>query len=77
MKPAKPVDGFLDVSTRGKRRKAVARVVGMLKDVREAEELFMSRVPPNLQGGDAYAAADESVDAIVDAVSSLTDAYWP
>jgi hypothetical protein len=35
----------------------------------------MDRIPMNLQGGDAYAAADNSVDLLTDAIISLMEAY--
>lgn len=65
----------VDVSTRAGRRKAVANIIIMLREIREAEETRMAKTPLNLQSSDAYAAADESVDAIIDAVSCLEDAY--
>ena len=66
---------LLDVSTRGKRRKAVAGIIELLKEIREAEEGYMTRMPENLQSGDAYAVADNSVDVIIEAVDLLSDAY--
>jgi len=71
----KPAIGHVDVSTRARRRKAVANIIILLKEIREAEETRMVKTPLNLQSGDAYAAADESVDAIIDAVSYLEGAY--
>jgi hypothetical protein len=65
----------IDVSTRGKRRKAMLLAIELLEKIRHAEELYMERIPPNLQSGDAYATADESVDVLTDAIIGLLDAY--
>ena len=65
----------IDVSTRGKRRKAMALVIELLEKIRNAEERYMERIPLNLRSGDAYFAADYSVDAIIDAIIDLLDAY--
>jgi len=75
MSSVKLITAHLDISTRGKRRKTVLRIIDLLKQIREAEENYMANIPLNLQSGDAYMAADESVDAIIDAVSYLEDAY--
>jgi len=75
MNSVKSIAATFDISTRGKRRKAVLYIIDLLKKIREAEENYMAKVPLNLQSGDAYAAADESVDAIIDAVNCLEDAY--
>ena len=65
----------LDLSSRKKRRKAVEAVIVLLEKIRMAEEASMARFPLNLQGGDAYAAADYSLDSIIDAIIGLSDAY--
>ena len=65
----------LDVSTRGKRRKAVSIVISMLEKIHGAEFDYMERVPMNLQAGDAYAAADYCVDILADSIVLLLDAY--
>ena len=65
----------LDLSSRDKRRKAVGSVVEALEMVRVAEEANLERFPLNLQGSDAYATADESLDVVIDAICSLSDAY--
>jgi len=65
----------LDFSTRANRRKAVAVIIGILEKIRIAEESYMDRIPENFQCGDAYAAADYSVDSLIDAIVGLSDAY--
>jgi hypothetical protein len=71
----KPLIEPLDVSTRAKRRKAVAAAVELLEKILAAEEGYMERMPENLQSGEAYDAAGCSVDIIIDAISGLSDAY--
>lgn len=75
MNSIKVITGSLDVSTRGKRRKAMSLVIVMLEKIRNAEEEYMLRMPLNFQLGEAYSAADQSVDAIIEAVDYLSDAY--
>ena len=65
----------IDVSTRRKRRKAMTLVIELLEKIRHAEEQYMERMPINLQSGGAYTAADESVDAIIEAIIGLLNAY--
>jgi len=35
----------------------------------------MERIPANMKDGDAYAAADDSVDLLTDVIIFLMDAY--
>jgi hypothetical protein len=65
----------MDLSSRRKRRAAVAVAVRILRNVRSAEELSLGRFPENLQGGDAYADAEFSLEVVDDAVEILFDAY--
>jgi len=67
--------GELDLSTRAKRRMAVSRIVGTLSRIRDEEEAYAGRIPDNLQGGDASAAAEDSIDLLTDAIDALADAY--
>ena len=66
----------LDLSTRQKRRQALARVITALEYIRDEEEAYQDRIPRNLQGGKAYAAADDSVSIVTDAIIFLWDAYY-
>ena len=54
----------VDISTRGKRRKAMALVIELLEKIRHAEERYLERIPLNLQSGSAYSDAEYSVDII-------------
>jgi hypothetical protein len=69
------VFGALDISSRPKRRRAVSLIISVLGRIRSAEEAYMERIPENMHAGDAYAAADDSVDLLTDAVLNLMDAY--
>jgi len=69
------VFGSLDIAARPKRRRAVSLIITELSRIRQAEEDYMERIPMNMRGGDAYAAADYSVDLLTDAIISLMDAY--
>jgi hypothetical protein len=64
----------IDVSTRGKRRKAMALVIELLEKIRHAEERYLERIPSNLRSGSAYFEADYSVNTIIDAIIALLGA---
>ena len=65
----------IDVSTRGKRRKAMVLVIELLEKIRHAEGRYMERIPLNLRSGNAYFEADYSVDTMLDAIIDLMRAY--
>jgi len=65
-----------DCSTRRKRRAAFRFALDLLERVRIAEEAYLGRIPENLQSGDAYAAADETVDILTDGIVFLSDAFY-
>ena len=69
------VFGAIDISTRPKRRRIVSMIITELSHIRKAEETYMERIPINMQHGDAYAAADYSVDLLNDAIITLMEAY--
>jgi hypothetical protein len=64
-----------DFSTRPKRRRAVSHIVAVLIRLCNAEIAYRDRIPDNLQDSDAYAAADESVELLTDAIDALISAY--
>jgi hypothetical protein len=68
------IDG-LDLSTRPKRRQALAHTITVLEYIRDREEAYQERIPFNMQGGEAYAAAADSVSILNDAIECLVDAY--
>ena len=62
---------LFDVSTRRKRRESTITIAAILKNIQWAEAEYRDRIPDNMQGGDAYIAADEAVDAIDDAICAV------
>jgi hypothetical protein len=85
---AKEISGFMaqragrcaparaqSVATRKERRMAIRRIMIELEAVRDAEERYMDNIPGNLQGGAAYEAADEAVEAIGQAMAALEEAF--
>ena len=65
-----------DLSSRGKRRKVVALIIGLLERIRAAEQSYIDRMPINLQQSDAYDTAESSIcqlDEAIDVVSSVYD----
>jgi len=69
------VFGAIDISTRPKRRQVVSLIISELSQICKVEEAYMERIPENMQEGDAYAAADDSVELLTDAIAILMDAY--
>ena len=62
-------------STMKKRRKTVRAVAGLLEQVRDAEERFVSNAPENLQGAPIYEAAEQYVSVLDDVIALLGDIY--
>ena len=65
----------MDVSTRGKRRSALALAITVLEKIRSAEEDYMERVPFNLRSGDFNEATEDSIDILNDAITTLLSVY--
>ena len=65
----------VDVSTRGKRRKATMLAIDLLEKIRHAEERYLERIPPNLRSGSAYYDADYNVDTIIAVIIELLRVY--
>ena len=65
----------VDVSTRGKRRKAMMFAIDLLEKIRHVEERYLERIPLNLRSGSAYFDADYSVDTIIAAIIELLRVY--
>jgi len=65
----------IDLSSRAKRRKAVELVSLLLERVRFAEEANIDNFPLNFRDSDAFINAENSCDAIFEALCSLTDIY--
>jgi len=65
----------LDISSRQKRRRLVALISSALVRVRDEEQAYRDRIPPNLDSSDFAANADDSIDLLSDAILFLDDAY--
>jgi len=65
----------VDVSNRQKRKAAVSLAIELLEKVRFAEEAYLARIPPNLYGSSLYAASDEAIDILTDAILTLMPIY--
>ena len=65
----------LDFSTRGKRRTFVRRIIEQLEAAKEAEENYRDNIPENLQGGQAYEAAEQAIERMENALDSLNEAF--
>jgi len=70
-----PFTGFVDVTSRRKRREILSIAVQLLEQIREAEEAYLERVPENFQSSEAYVATEEYVGFLSDALDSLRDVY--
>jgi hypothetical protein len=64
-----------NINTRSKRRRIVNRIRIELDRIHFAEGMYMTRIPENLQGSDAYDAAIESMDRLEEAIMALDEAY--
>jgi ABC-type thiamine transport system ATPase subunit len=64
------------IDTRGKRRRMVRLIRVAIDKIHFAEGMYMTRIPKNLQGGNAYDAALTSMDLLEDAILALDEAYY-
>ncbi len=62
-------------STRLRRRKALAAMVVQLQAIADAENNYLENIPPNLQNGSSYQAAELTASALYDALDILREAY--
>jgi hypothetical protein len=63
------------LDTRSRRRKALKAYIGNLSELREAEYLYMTKIPENMLSGDRYSDAENCVSVIDEAINILYDAY--
>ena len=64
-----------DYSTRGKRRTALRYHTEQIEAIRDAEETYKDRIPETLQGGQRYDDAEQTVEALDEAVDALSRAF--
>ena len=65
----------LCLDTRKQRRGATLKAIAMLEAIKDREEVFLSNIPTNLQGGTGYEAAEQAIDALDQAICLLNDAF--
>jgi hypothetical protein len=63
------------LDTRAKRRRAAQRLTNELAMIRDREEVYMENIPENLHGGQAFEAAEQTIQALEDAICLLEEAY--
>jgi len=61
--------------TRAKRRRHVSQIIVQLEAIMACEDAYMSRIPDNLQSGEAYENAELAIDTLEQAIDLLKDAY--
>ena len=64
-----------DYSTRGKRRTALRYHAEQVEAIRYAEETYKDNIPESLRGGQRYDDADQTVEALNEAVDALSRAF--
>jgi len=64
-----------DLETKSKRREAVRKIITLLEDIRYNEEVYLDKIPENLQESDSCVNAEHSVAFLRDAIESLQFAY--
>ena len=70
-KPAKLV-GY---ESRPNRRHHVNQIIIQLEAIRSYEDAYLARIPENLQSGQAYENAEESIDILDQVIDMLKEAY--
>ena len=65
----------IDVSTRGKRRKAIHSIVKHVECIKCAEESYRDNIPANLQASVVFDNADQCVSVLEEAIDLLNSAY--
>ena len=64
-----------DFSSRQKRRTAINAILECLTSIRDAEQLYLDRVPDNLQDTDAFSVGECAVDTLDEIIDLLRDLY--
>jgi len=67
----------IDVSTRNRRREAMALAIELLDKIRHAEERHMEMSPLNMQLSWDHLEAKYNIDAIISATTGLENALEP
>jgi len=62
-------------STRRRRREEIGRIADRVEELMDEESTYLQNIPENLQGGQRYSAAEETVEALAEACDLLRGAY--
>ena len=65
----------LDLSSRPRRRRALAYIVDALETVRNEEERYMDRIHPNFKRSDARSNSLVTIAILDNAINILLDAF--
>ena len=63
------------IKSRGGRRKALKDIIIQLEEIRSAENAYKEKIPENLQSGEAYESAEETVELIEQAIELLNESF--
>jgi hypothetical protein len=63
------------LATRRQRRAALKRTISYISKIRAAEEAYVGSIPENLRGGMRYECAENTVDALEQAIDVLYEAF--
>lgn len=63
------------VDTRQKRRKAIAYVLEIVENTKEAEATYLEAIPENLRNSSRYETAEACIDSLEEATHALESAY--
>lgn len=64
-----------NIDTRGKRRRQISLIVIQLEAIMIKETAYLEKIPENLMASQAYENAEQSVDALEQAIELLKESY--
>jgi len=64
-----------NVKTLGNRRKAMAVIIALMAEMRDAEENYMNNMHENFQSSSRYEEADERLGSLDEALDAVRDIY--
>ena len=70
-----PPEPTFKVTTRQRRRKALAALIEQLEVIMDAESQYMDNIPENLQNSIRHEAASLSIQALQNAIDNLNEVY--
>jgi hypothetical protein len=75
MQAIKAAFASIDLSSRGKRRKVITLVIGLLDRIRAAELMYIVNMPVNLQNSAAYEAAECYIEILEESIDMISSVY--